>query len=70
MYTIDEFILRLQELREIAPLCGRTPVVIARHDGTGFEIAAAELEPVTEILEGEDWQARDSGNDMQVLKVF
>jgi hypothetical protein len=44
--------------------------VIARHDGTGFEIAAAELEPVTEILEREDWQTRDSGNDMQVLKVF
>jgi hypothetical protein len=70
MYTIDEFILRLQDLREIAPLGGRTPVVIERDDGTGFEVAAAELQPVIEILENWDWQTRDSGNDMQVLKVF
>jgi hypothetical protein len=70
MYTIDEFILRLQDLREVAPLGGRTPVVIKRNDGTGFEIAAAEPHPVTEILEGEDWQTRDNGNDMQVVKVF
>jgi hypothetical protein len=69
MYTIDEFILRLQSLRDLSPAGGKTPMVI--EDGTGgLAVAAVELRPAMEIMERREWQTRDEGNDTHVLCVF
>ena len=69
MYTIDSFIERLEELKKISPGGGATPMAVG--DGTGgLEPAAAELQACMEIMEGKEWQTRDTGNDSVVVIVY
>ncbi len=74
MTTIDQMIERLQELRELAPEGGETPMVI-RDLGNIYEQACADLMPVTVYMTGEggvpvNWENRDEGNTHQVVRVF
>jgi len=74
MTTIDQMIVRLQELRAIAPEGGETPVVI-RDLGNMYEQACADLMPVVTYMTGDDgvpvnWENRAEGNTDQVVRVF
>jgi hypothetical protein len=70
MYTIDEFIERLKELRSILPEGGQTPVVIETHDHDRFfENVGVEIQNVVQIADG-SWATLAVGNKEQVCKVF
>ena len=68
MYTIDEMIERLKELREIAPDGGKTPVLI-RLDRDALEPAAAELQNVYKYHDRDEWDA-DGIPNATVLTIF
>lgn len=74
MYTIDEFIQRLKDLREIAPDGGATPVAISDGDCDSFEVAEVELQPVriSTIDSGIRmvWKTYPSDNTHQVAKIY
>jgi hypothetical protein len=83
MYTIDTFIERLKDLREVAKNGGDTPITIACSDDfvkkgisyASFEVAAAELEKVTSVPEcgnGTKWISRPEpeNNEEEVLNIF
>jgi hypothetical protein len=75
MYTIDEFIERLQELRMFAKAGGKTPVAI---DDTSLcysnlRPANAGLIPATERMQkGElaGWNSSLSSNTTEIVRVF
>lgn len=70
MYTVDEFIERLQELKAILPRGGKTPMVIESVDFDGyFEPAAAEIQNVVPH-DVNEWRTLSNGNTEQVLRVF
>ena len=74
MYTIDEFIQRLKDLREIAPDGGATPVVINDGGCDSFEVAAVELQPAristTDSGIRMVWKTYSSDNTHQVVKIY
>lgn len=56
MYTLDEFIGRMQELRELSATGGKTPVVISSDAMSGiqqsiYENAAAEIRHARENVD-------------------
>lgn len=74
MMTIDQMIERLQELREIAPEGGDTPVVIRDVEHI-YEQACAELLPVVVHMTDDDgtpvnWENRFDKNTHKVVRVF
>lgn len=75
MYTLDQFIQRLQELREIADQGGETPVAVpARNkDDWTFEVAAVEIQNTMSAEQGPIglvWNVKPNGNTNQVISVF
>jgi hypothetical protein len=66
-YTIDEFIIRLQELREVSMHKGETFVVV-REAPNVHTFATAELVPCV-MVDNETYLAKDDKNDTQVLLV-
>lgn len=68
MYTIDEMIERLKELREISPDGGKTPVLI-RLVGDDLEPAAAELQKVYKFSDRDVWDP-DGIPNATVLTIF
>lgn len=75
MYTIDEFIERLQELRAVADNGGSTPVAMRIDADTDFIEAGAELCFVeNEQPEPNAWNILDKprldGSADQVLSIF
>lgn len=79
MYTIDSMIERLQQLREIAPDGGKTPIAVHETDVDSYlEPAAIELQAAkvatvsTKNGDVINWLiSRDeSQNTCQVVKVF
>lgn len=72
MYTIDEMIERLKELREIAPDGGKTVVVVYSQDGTAdasLEFAAAELQHC-KVTDSGVYVVDDEENEITVLTIF
>ena len=75
MYTLDQFIERLQQLREIADQGGDTPVAVpARNDHDWeFEIAAVEIQNTMKPQDGPNgkvWTTKDKGNTSQVISII
>lgn len=75
MYTLDEFIERLKELRGIVEKGGETPVVIAAESNYGdecFEPAAVEIQNAMKPFKEDDqvWISKDDGNTEQVISIF
>ena len=72
MYTLDEFIALLQDLRKVATAGGETPVVV--HDGFAFYTAAmAGLIPATERMDNGErvgWMSSLNSNTTQIVRVF
>ena len=80
MYTLDEFIRHLQELREVAHAGGETPVArvidaVAHVPEADFEEAGAELQYVEDEQPSPGtWEAlgipRTDGRSKQVVSIF
>lgn len=75
MYTLDQFIQRLQDLREIADQGGETPVAVParNNDEWTFEVAAVEIQNTMEPEQGPDgivWNVKPKGNTNQVISVI
>lgn len=79
MYTIDSMIAHLQELRQIAPDGGKTPIAVHETDSESYlepaAIALQEAKVITVSAKNGDvvnWLiSRDeSQNTCQVVKVF
>jgi hypothetical protein len=77
MYTIDELIQRLQELRTVAKQGGETPVVINESDSESeMENIACELQKArvitTSAVTGKPvgWIVSRVSNDCEVVRVF
>ena len=72
MYTLDQFISRLQNLRTIAG--GEAPVVVLEGHSGGdrvYESAAVQLQMVTRQPDhSPSWIAKQTGNDTTVISVF
>ena len=72
MYTIDEFIERLQELRTVAKDGGKTPVAVYRGLASlGF--AKVGLIPATPVMRGDElagWNSSLTSNATLIVRVF
>jgi hypothetical protein len=72
MYTLDEFIERMIELRTVAKAGGKTPVAVYRGLASlGF--AKAGLIPATPVIRGDElagWNSSLTSNTTEIVRVF
>ena len=73
MYTLDEFIERLIEVRTVATAGGETPVAVF-NAGLGFLVPAeASLTPATPLTRGKEfagWNSSVYDNTTEIVRVF
>ena len=75
MYTLDEFIALLQDLRKVATAGGETPVAIddTRLSWGHLRPAMAGLIPATERMDNGErvgWISSLNSNTTQIVRVF
>lgn len=67
-YTVDQFIRRLHELRDISMHKGDTIVCVHDTANNEYDIAIAELVPCVKVYEI-SWITNDDKNDDQIIVV-
>ena len=73
MYTLDEFIERLIEVRTVAKAGGETPVAVFCAGLGRLVPAAAGLIPATPLMRGDELMGWDSSlkvNTTEIVRVF
>jgi hypothetical protein len=73
MYTLDEFIERMIELRNTAKAGGKTPVAVFNAGLSVLVPAEASLTPATPLTRGEEfagWNSSVYDNTTEIVRVF